>query len=280
MEQEKQGSAANIQKGPIILSRSNSKTSFESHSSFVGNQAIDRKARQEVVQEIGQLAGNKNIQRLIWYMKWGPKPKLGKKIISKSISISLIRKVFGKYRKIKGGKVLMLSQAEFQKAWDKIHGKTKYSWVKYVIPKYGNLEGFASKGVNYINKSIGSPDVIIHEMLHSNEAPNWNDFAGANIVEGSTEYFTQLALKAGGYPPVNSYPNQRLVISYLVRAVGKETLIQAYFNGKTAELKAAVDSRCTGSWDQFKKAMDESKWINAVFLLRRKSKQAGKQGAK
>jgi hypothetical protein len=110
-------------------------------------------------------------------------------------------------------------------------------------------------------------------MLHSNADPGWKGFAGKNINEGTTEYLTIKAVKAAKYKASHSYPNQEKVIRRLVKRVGADTIMKAYFNGDTAGLKQAVDDKCRGGWDKFKEAMDQAKWGKAKRRLRKKKKK-------
>ncbi|MEO8539027.1 MAG: hypothetical protein ABI577_04740, partial [bacterium] len=50
---------------------------------------------------------------------------------------------FGTVKKIVPGKIAILDTAGFKAAYDKVYGKTQYSWDKYVVPTYGGLNGWA-----------------------------------------------------------------------------------------------------------------------------------------
>ncbi len=197
-----------------------------------------------------------------------PPVKPAKTMIDKAKSVEVLKKSFKGYKKIKGGKVVVLDQAGFEKAWEKIYGKTKYAWDKYVKP--GNLEGFAYKGTNYINKDTGSVDVVPHEMLHNNASKSWTPFAGSETNEGTTEYLTIKAVTAEGYTASHSYPNQEGVVQVLVGVVGEAKLMSAYFKGNTRALKKAMEGACKGSWAEFKKAMQAKQWAKAKALLEAK----------
>ena len=196
----------------------------------------------------------------------------GPKNIDKTKSVEILNKAFGKYATIKEGKVEVLSQADFQKAYDKIYGSTQYSWDKYVKPKFGNLEGFADtdNGINYINQDNLSVDTVPHEMLHNNTHAKFSTFAEGNINEGVTEYLTIKAVTAEGITPSHSYPNEEGVVRELVKVVGEDTLLNAYFKGETDALKTAMESKSKGSWADFKTAMDASDWTKAKALLAKK----------
>ena len=196
--------------------------------------------------------------------------KPAKAMIDKAKAVEVLKKSFKDYKTITAGKVVVHEQADFEKAYDEIYGKTKYSWDKYVKPKFGNLEGFAHKGTNYINKDIGSVDVVPHEMLHNNDSASWTPFAGSETNEGTTEYLTIKAVEAEGYTAFHSYPDQEGVVQKLVGVVGEETLMNAYFKGKTAALKKAMEDACKGTWAEFKKAMQAEQWAKAKEQLDKK----------
>lgn len=197
--------------------------------------------------------------------------KPSKKMIDKAESVKVLQKAFKGYvKKISGGKVEVLSQADFQAAYDKIYGKTKYAWDKYVTPGPGNLEGFAYKNVNYINKSVGSIDVVPHEMLHNNANSGWVTFAGSETNEGTTEYLTIKAVTAAGYTASHSYPSQEGVVQELVKMTSEDLLMKAYFKGATGALKTKVEANCKGTWAQFKAAMQKKQWTKAKAFLKPK----------
>lgn len=197
------------------------------------------------------------------------------KIIDQATSIKILQDAYGQYKKISGGKVEILRQQDFEKKWDSIYPQ-QYSWSNWVVPNHGNLEGFALEGVNYINQNIASVDTLPHEMLHSNEHPEWKkliaspDGAESQINEGVTEYLTIKAVEAAGYTPSHSYPYQKSIIQVLVKMVGEAVIFKAYFKGETDALKKAVDDKCRGSWVQFKAAMDKKQWIKARLWLVKK----------
>jgi hypothetical protein len=197
-----------------------------------------------------------------------------KTMIDKAKSVEVLGAAFKDYvKEVKEGSVEVLAQADFQAAYDKIYGKTDYSWAKYVAPGPGNLEGFAYKGVNYINKDIGSIDVVPHEMLHNNSSPSWNktdEFAGSELNEGATEYLTIKAVTLAKYTPSHSYPDQEGVVQELVKMTSEALLMGAYFKGETAALKTEMEKKCVGSWAQFKTAMQAKDWAKAKAYLKAK----------
>lgn len=253
------------------------------HRPDLANRAAARPLPVEHVIALQHTRGNRFVQRLLVRREGhgpdaaaveehgpdvAPPVKPAKTMIDKAKSVEVLKKSFKGYKKIKAGKVVVLDQAGFEKAWEKIYGETKYAWDKYVKP--GNLEGFAYKGTNYINKDIGSVDVVPHEMLHNNASKSWTPFAGSETNEGTTEYLTIKAVTAEGYTASHSYPNQEGVVQVLVGVVGEAKLMSAYFKGNTRALKKAMEGACKGSWAEFKKAMQSKQWAKAKALLEAK----------
>lgn len=220
-----------------------------------------------------RLAGNRAVATAVQRNKnKGKKPPKKPAHIEKDKAVEVLEAAFGTYKKISGGKVVVAAQADFKARYDKIYGKTKYSWDKYIVPKFGNLEGFAFEGVSYINSDMQSVDTVPHEMLHSNADPSWSGFAGNETDEGATEYLTIKAVKAAKYKPTHSYPNQEGVVRKLVEVIGEDVLFNAYFKGKTEAFKKAVDGKCKGSWAKVRGAMQAANWATATALVKKKSK--------
>ena len=242
---------------------------------YLGNQAV-----QGLLRNLDSSAGKTALARLI-LQRDGAEPEKPadeadvpavevppKAMIDKAKSMEVLGDSYKDYvKKVKGGKVEVLAQADFEKAYDKIYGKTKYAWAKYIVPNEGNLEGFAYKNVNYINKDTGSVDVVPHEMLHNNEHPSWTPFAGSELNEGTTEYLTIKAVTEAGYTASHSYPDQEGVVQELVSMTSEELVMQAYFKGKTGALKKEMQKNCKGTWKKFRAAMQKKDWVKAKGYL-------------
>jgi hypothetical protein len=244
----------------------------------------------ESIQRLHQTIGNQAVQRLLEGQgllatsaalvqredgdEGAPAPKTpAKTMIDKAKAVEVLQNAYKDYvTKIEGGKVEVLAQADFQAAYDKIYGKTKYAWDKYVVKPHGpgNLEGFAHEGTNYINKDIGSVDVVPHEMLHNNTHDKWTPFAGSELDEGTTEYLTIKAVSAAKYTPSHSYPDQEGVVQELVKMTSDDLLMKAYFKGETDGLKTEMETKCKGTWSSFKDAMQKKDWVKAKGFLKAK----------
>jgi len=194
--------------------------------------------------------------------------------LTKEKAKQVLQDAFGTYKTMSEGKVELLEQADFQKAYDKIYGSTDYSWAKWVVPTYGNLNGFAEGGTNYINKAMANTGTVPHEMLHNNAASDWTPFVGSQFDEGSTDVLKQFALKKAGLTSPNSYPDQiSCVETFLATGVTQEQLFTAYLKGGADKIVGEhVDKTCAGSWSDVKNAMEAKDWARAKVKLAKKTK--------
>ncbi|MFO0747350.1 MAG: hypothetical protein U1F43_17035 [Myxococcota bacterium] len=195
-------------------------------------------------------------------------------VMSKDASRALLDGAFGSYKKISAGNVRVLPEADFRKSYDDIYGSTNYAWAKYVVPRYGSLNGFAYGGVNYINQDRADVTTTPHEMLHSNTAPDFINVVGNPFTEGTTEYLEQYALRVGKVPSsaMSHYPEERKVVdAFLASGRSESDLFTAYLKGGAATLvKAHVDASCTKTWEQVKASTIASKWAEARAGLAKK----------
>ncbi|HEX8108373.1 MAG TPA: hypothetical protein VF516_11630 [Kofleriaceae bacterium] len=192
--------------------------------------------------------------------------------LTKDKAKQILQDAFGKYKTITEGTVEVLEQAAFQAAYDKIYGKTQYSWDKWVKPIHGNLNGFAYNGVNYINKAMANTGTVPHEMLHNNAASDWRPFVGSQFDEGATDVLKQFALKKAGLSSPNSYPDQiSCVRAFLDSGVSEDQLFTAYLKSGAATIVGDhVDKTCAGSWADVKAAMEAKDWAKAKVKLAKK----------
>lgn len=179
---------------------------------------------------------------------------------------------FGDVASISPGRVEILTQDEFQAAYDRIYGATQYSWARYVAPGPGNLNGFAYEGVNYINRASAGLHTVVHEMLHNNTASDWRAVVGSRWDEGTTEVLTQEACAQVAEPAPTCYPNESPVVRHAIaQGLSMNDLKTAYLNGG-AQAKVAdwVDSHCTENWAAVKVHMEARDWAAARAGLQRK----------
>lgn len=209
-------------------------------------------------------------------MKDGDKdkpPEVPKKeFLDQEAARKILEDAYGSYKTIDKGKVEILAQADFQKAYDKIYGAGPYSWDKYVKPGPGNLEGFAHDGTNYINKDCISLDTVPHEMLHNNTAVEYRDFVGNEFDEGTTEYLTIAAMNKAGKKPSHSYPQQEGCVQALIAAgFSADDLKKAYFKGGTKALLGDwVDAHCKAKWADIKAELQAKDFAKAKAHLQKK----------
>ncbi len=201
--------------------------------------------------------------------------KPAKKFLDQAAAKDALTKAFGTLKTIDSGKVNVLKQADFQAAYDKIYGKTKYSWDKYIKPGPGNLEGFAYDNVNYINEDCISYDTVPHEMLHNNTAADWTAVVGSEFDEGTTEHLTIAAMTKLGVTPSHSYPDQEACVKAVIAAgVSEDSLTTAYLKGGAQTLVAdVITAKTATSWADFKKAMQAKDFEKAKSLLVAKPKK-------
>ena len=200
-----------------------------------------------------------------------PPPKLGLDLASGE---AVLTGAFGKAKKIVQGKIEILDQAAFQVAYDKIYGAGPWSWDKYVKPTYGSLNGFADKGVNYINKDSAGLHTVVHEMLHNNtDVAGFRDFVGSRFDEGATEVLTQEACAKVSEPAPVCYPGESPVVRELLNAgLPLDDLVTAYFSGGAAfKIAAWINNNCKSNWATFKMHMEAKDWAAAKADLAKKT---------
>lgn len=93
-----------------------------------------------------------------------------------------------------------------------------------------------STGDVYVNGETAVESVLPHEMLHANASPEFLQTVGVALNEGVTEQLALDALAVGGVraekmPP---YAAERAMANAVVRIVGRELVLRAYFNGGPA----------------------------------------------
>jgi hypothetical protein len=186
---------------------------------------------------------------------------------------AILTKAFGKTKTIVQGKIEILGQSEFEAAYDKIYGAGKWSWAKYVKPTYGNLNGFAHEGVNYINKTSAGLHTIVHEMLHNNTASDWTDLVGSRWNEGTTEVLTQVACAKVSEPAPVCYPGESPVVNEAIaNGLPLEDLTSAYLSGGAkTKVVGWVDANCKENWAAVKGYMEAKDWAAAKAGLAKKA---------
>jgi len=129
---------------------------------------------------------------------------------------------------------------------------------------FQRLDGFADRDNNVIyvpdspgGSGEGQLPTVVHEMLHTNAAGDWQSTVGFAIDEGETENLALKACTAHHVSMTPTYASQRGLVGQLVPIVGEDTLQQAYFSGGAVLISAFNAVRGEGKWDQLKAAMGE-----------------------
>lgn len=130
-------------------------------------------------------------------------------------------------------------------------------------------EGFAWKGVVYVNGKTTLVTATVHEILHNNDAPTFRGKVGETFNEGTTELLARRALKAAGVkvPSVTAYPDQVKMTEKLEKVVGEKVLQDAYFSNPDALVTRFEELKGTGTWAALKvhaEALDEKAFKKAL----------------
>ena len=174
------------------------------------------------------------------------------------------------------GNVLIHNNADFVKAYvemalTKSNPATgKVFTEAEATARAENVNAFQDKGKIHVHENRGEASTTVHESIHLFDAGTaWTVKVGYNVNEGATEYFTkklcaEISLTRGsGY-----YRSQHASVVKLVGVANETRLADAYFNGKLAELEAAVDAAKTaGTWAKWLAFMKADKYSEADALL-------------
>lgn len=191
----------------------------------------------------------------------------------------ILTDAFGEVKQIQLGSIQILDQAAFQAAYDGIY-TGQYSWANYVVPRYGNLNGFAYNNVNYINSAVAGLHTVVHEMLHNNVAADWRGVVGGRFDEGTTEVLTMEACRrANEYAPI-CYPGETPVVQEaLAQGLSMADLTSAYLTGGAQQKIAAwADANCTENWAAIKTHLEAQDWAAARAGLQRRAPTAEGSG--
>jgi hypothetical protein len=91
-------------------------------------------------------------------------------------------------------------------------------------------------GAIYINGETAVESATPHELLHANASPDFLQAVGVALNEGFTEQLALDAMAAAGVraEKAPAYPGEREIATGIVKRIGKELLLRAYFNGGSA----------------------------------------------
>lgn len=137
-------------------------------------------------------------------------------------------------------------------AW-KAGDKAKDNAAKGVV-----TQGFAWKGVSYVNGKTSLVTTTAHEVLHNNTAAGFRGKVGETFNEGITETLARRALKNAGVtvPAVTAYPKQVKFTGKLEALVGESEIVNAYFNGADTLITKYETLKGAGKWATLKAAAE------------------------
>lgn len=130
-------------------------------------------------------------------------------------------------------------------------------------------EGFAWKGVAYVNGQTTLVTATTHEILHNNVGAGFRGRVGETFNEGTTELLARRALSVAGVtvPSETAYPDQVKFTVRLQRLVGEKVLTDSYFSGPASLVSKFEELKGVGTWDAMKvhaEALDEANFNAAL----------------
>ena len=130
-------------------------------------------------------------------------------------------------------------------------------------------EGFAWKGVAYVNGKTTLVTATAHEILHNNTAAGFRGKVGETLNEGITEMLARRALSMAGVtvPSVTAYPDQVKFTVKLQNLVGQPVIQDAYFGGAATLVTKYEQFKGANTWATLKtaaEALDETAYNAAL----------------
>ncbi len=132
-------------------------------------------------------------------------------------------------------------------------------------------EGFAWKGIVYVNGATTLVTATAHEILHNNTEPNFRAKVGETFNEGVTETLARKSLKDAGIkvPSVTAYPENIKLTTLLIDRMGLSAVIKAYFED-VETLVTAFQKKCSGTWDELVQAAEAFDTAKVKKALKKK----------
>jgi hypothetical protein len=192
----------------------------------------------------------------------------------------ILQGAYGGFKKIVPGKIEILKDvAAVREKYDDIciaegikrpdgSDWKKGDTAKDDAAKGVTTEGFAWKGVVYVNGQTSLVTATAHEILHNNTEPNFRAKVGETFNEGVTETLARKALTDAGItvPATTAYPTQVEITKKLTDLVGLDCVTKAYF-GDVEQLVTAYEKATNKKWIDLKtaaEALDKAKVDEAV----------------
>jgi hypothetical protein len=135
------------------------------------------------------------------------------------------------------------------------------------------VNAFQDANEIHVNEERGEAATTVHESMHLFTHATFLPKVGFNVNEGATEYFTKklCAEQTPAIPRGDFYPDQHKSVKKLVDYAGEDVVAAAYFNGKLAELEAAVDKKAgasgAGTYAKWVGYLKQGKYAEADALL-------------
>lgn len=120
----------------------------------------------------------------------------------------------------------------------------------------------------HVHQDRGEPATTIHESIHLFSDDAYKAAFGFNANEGTTELWTKKVCAEQKLARGDFYPNEHKSVKKLADKVGEDALAAAYFQGKVAELEAAIDAKTSaGTAAKWKAAIKTGKYADADALV-------------
>ena len=115
-------------------------------------------------------------------------------------------------------------------------------------------DGFAWKGIVYVNGKTTHVTATAHEILHNNVSAGFRNKVGQTFYEGTTETLARNALTPAGItdPAVTAYPDQVKRTAKLQAVIGLPVLCDAYFSDADKLVKKHEELKGASTWATLK----------------------------
>ena len=174
--------------------------------------------------------------------------------------------------KVKGGTkaaghVHADSPEEFKKAFI-AYGQTRGMTEEQAKDREPDVNAFRDGSEIHVHVDRGEFATTVHESMHLFSHDDYRNQLGVNANEGATELFAKKLCVEQGITRGDFYADQYASTKKLAALVGEDKLAAAYYQGKLAELKTAVDAaKAAGTFDAWVTAMKDGKYSDADALL-------------
>jgi hypothetical protein len=161
----------------------------------------------------------------------------------------------------------------------------KAAWIAYAVgrenPRTGHpftqpeaeawepkVNAFQDAGAIHVHEARGDPGTTLHETLHLLSDPGFADFAGYNLNEGVTDYFTHLVAGEHKIERTYNFPRQTFVVDRLIRITSPQKVADAYFKNNIDGIKADIEAKGAGNWAKWLAAVQAGDFTEATKLVK------------